>query len=65
MRSANYVVTLFYFDHETLHITRMASVRHTDCYVFSNNLEAILLALEENDKVERDLSDTVNKASIS
>ena len=43
----------------------MASVRHTDCYVFSNNLEAILEALEENDNVERDLSNTVNKASIS
>ena len=43
----------------------MASVRDTDCYVFGNNLEAILEGLEEDDDFERDLYDTANKASIS
>ena len=43
----------------------MASVRDTDCYVFGNNLESILEALEEDDDFERDLCDTANKASIS
>ena len=43
----------------------MASIRDTDCYVFGNNLEAILEALEEDDDFERDLCDTANKASIS
>ena len=67
MRSANYVVILFCFDHVTLtvHTTKMASIRDTDCYVFGNNLEAILEALEEDDDFERDLCDTANKASIS
>ena len=43
----------------------MASVRDTDCYVFGNNLEAILEALEEDDDFERDLCDAANKASFS
>ena len=43
----------------------MASVRGTDCYVFGNNLEAILEALEEDDDFESDLCDTANKVSIS
>ena len=43
----------------------MASVRGTDCYVFGNNLEAILEALEEEDDFESDLCDTANKVSIS
>ena len=49
----------------TMHTTKMASVRDTDCYVFGNNLEAILEALEEEDDFESDLCDTANKASIS
>ena len=67
MRSASYVVILFCFDHVTLtlHTTQMASERDTDCYVFGNNLEAILEALEEDDDFECDLCDTANKASIS
>ena len=44
---------------------KMASVRGTDCYVFGNNLEAILEALEEDDDFESDLCDTANKVSIS
>ena len=42
---------LFCFDHVilTVHTTKMASIRDTDCYVFGNNLEAILEALEEDD----------------
>ena len=43
----------------------MASVRDTDCYVFGNNLEVILEALEEDDDFESDLCDSANKASIS
>ena len=43
----------------------MASVRDTDCYVFGNNLDAILEALEEDDDFESDLGDTANKARIS
>ena len=37
----------------------MASVRHSHCYVFGNNLEAILEVLEEDDDFERDLSDSL------
>ena len=48
-----------------MHTTKMASVRDTDCYVFGNNLGAILKALEEEDDFESDLCDTANKASIS
>ena len=48
-----------------MHTTKMASVRDTDCYVFGNNLGAILEALEEEDDFESDLCDTANKASIS
>ena len=48
-----------------MHTTKMASVRDTDCYVFGNNLGAILKALEEEDEFESDLCDTANKASIS
>ena len=67
MRSANYVVILFCFDHVTLtvHTIKMASVRGTDCYVFGNNLEAILEALEEDDDFESYLCDTANNVSIS
>ena len=67
MRSASYVVVLLCFDHVTLtvHTTKMASVRDTDCYVFGNNLDAILEALEEDDDFESDLGDTANKARIS
>ena len=36
----------------------MASVRHSNCYVFGNNLEAILEILEEDDDFEWDLSDS-------
>ena len=43
----------------------MASVRGTDCYVFGNNLQAILDALEEDDDFESDLCNTANKVSIS
>ena len=43
----------------------MASVRDTDCYVFGNNLKAVLEALEEDDDFECDLCNTANKASIS
>ena len=43
----------------------MASVRGTDCYVFGNNLEAILEALEEEDDFESHLYDTANNVSIS
>ena len=43
----------------------MVSVRDIDGYVFGNNLEAILEALEEDDDFERDLCDTANKVSIS
>ena len=43
----------------------MASVRGTDCYVFGNNLEAILEALEEEDDFESDLFDTANNVTIS
>ena len=42
----------------------MVSVRDIDGYVFGNNLEAILEALEEEDDFESDLCDTANKASI-
>ena len=42
----------------------MASVRDTDCSVFSNNVDATLEALEEEDDFESDLRDTANKASI-
>lgn len=41
----------------------MALVR--DCYVFNNNLEAILKILVEEDEFERELTDTVNQASLS
>ena len=43
----------------------MALVRDTDCYVFGNNLEAILEALEEDDDCESDLCDTAKKTSTS
>ena len=58
---------MFCFDYVTLtvHTTKMASVRDTDCYVFGNNLDAILEALEEDDDFESDLGDTANKARIS
>ena len=67
MRSASYVVVLLCFDHVTLtvHTTKMASVTDTDCFVFGNNLEVILEALEEEDDFESDLYDTANKVSIS
>ena len=42
----------------------MVSVRDIDGYVFGNNLEAILEALEEEDDFESNLCDTVNKARI-
>ena len=42
----------------------MASVKGTYCYVFGNNLKAILEALEEDDDFESDLCDTANKVSI-
>ena len=42
----------------------MVSVRDIGGYVFGNNLEAILEALEEDDDFESDLCDTANKASI-
>ena len=60
MRSANYVVILFCFDHVTLTVytIKMASVSGIDCYAFGNNLEAILEALEEEDDFERDSCDT-------
>ena len=68
-QTANYVVILFYFDHVTLtlHTIKMASVRDNDCYVyvFGNNLEAILEALEEEDDFESNLCDTANTASNS
>ena len=48
-----------------MHTTKMALVRDTDCYVFDNNLEEILEALEEEDDFESNLCDTVNNASIS
>ena len=44
---------------------KVASVRGTDSYVFGNNLETILEALEEDDDFESDLCDTANKVSIS
>ena len=67
MRSANYIVILFCFDHVTLTVraTKIASVRDTYCYLFGNNLEAVLEAWEENDDFERNFCDTPNKASIS
>ena len=43
----------------------MASVRDFDCFVFGNNLEVILEALEEDGDFESNLCDTANKASIS
>ena len=43
----------------------MVLVSDIDGYVFGNNLEAILEALEEEDDFESDLCDTANKASIS
>ena len=60
MRSANYIAILFCFDHVTFIVqtTKMALVR--DCYVFNNNLEAILKTLVEEDEFERELTDTVN-----
>ena len=68
-QTANYVVILFYFDHVTLtlHTIKMASVRDNDCYVyvFGNNLEAILEALEEEDDFESNLCGTANTASNS
>ena len=43
----------------------MTSVTDTDCFVFGNNLEVILEALEEDDDFESNLCDSANKASIS
>ena len=67
MGSENYVVILFCFDDVTLtvHRTKMALVRDTDCYVFDNNLEAILEIIEESNDFEHNLCDTANKTSIS
>ena len=46
-------------------MTKIAEVRDTDCYVFSDNSEAILEALEEKDEFDQDFCVTANKASIS
>ena len=65
MRSANYIAILFCFVHVTFIVqtTKWALVR--DCNVFGNNLEAILEVLVEEDEFERELTDTVNQASLS
>ena len=43
----------------------MSFVRDTDCWVFDNNLEAILEVLDQDNDFEQDLFDTASKASIS
>ena len=48
----------------TVHITKIAAVRDIDWYIFKDNLEAILEALEDVDESERSFSDTGNNAGI-
>ena len=67
MHFTNYVPILFCLDYMTLivHMTKIAEVRDIGCYVFSDNSEAILGALEEKDEFDQDFCVTANKASIS
>ena len=47
-----------------VHVKKMAVIRDTDCYVFGDNLDAILETLEEDHQFESDLTYTGNKSSI-
>lgn len=67
MLSANFLAAiLFYYYYVTMivHVKKMAVIRDTDCYVFGDNLEAVLETLEEDHQFETDLTYTGNKSSI-